>query len=300
MTSIMLQQTGDATSPPPGEDFTLVVLPDTQFYSEDDSGIFEAQTQWIANNIGTRNIVAVAHEGDIVQNAGTADEWEVADAAFDILDPAGVPYSPGVGNHDGAPDGTANYNVYFGESRFSGKSWYGGHYGSDNDNHYVLFSTSGLDFILINLEYDTSPDADVLAWADDLLTTHSDRHGIVVTHYLMGVGAGSPAFGTQGQAIYDALKGNPNLFLMLGGHVHGEGRRTDTLGSNTVYSMVADYQDRDNGGNGWLRILEFSPADNEITVRTYSPTLGTSGTYETDADSEFTLSYDLSGPPPPP
>ena len=33
-------------------------------------------------------------------------------------------------------------------------------------------------------------------------------------------------FGVQGQAIYDVLKGNPNLFLMLSGHVTPpEGRR---------------------------------------------------------------------------
>ena len=106
----------------------------------------------------------------------------------------------------------------------------------------------------------------------------------------MNVGAGEPAFGAQGQAIYDQLKSNANLFLMLGGHMHGEGRRDDVYNTNTVHSMVADYQERDNGGDGWLRILEFSPADNEIRVFTYSPTLNAN---ESDADSEFTLTYDF-------
>ena len=40
-----------------------------------------------------------------------------------------------------------------------------------------------------------------------------------------------------------------------------------------------------------MRILEFVPADNEINVKTYSPYLSSN---ETDADSEFTLTYEMS------
>jgi hypothetical protein len=57
-----------------------------------------------------------------------------------------------------------------------------------------------------------------------------------------------------------------------------------------VHTLLADYQNRANGGDGWLRLLEFSPAANEIQVRTYSPTRDE---YETDEDSEFTLSYTM-------
>ena len=77
---------------------------------------------------------------------------------------------------------------------------------------------------------------------------------------------------------------------MLAGHRHGEGRRTDIFNGNTVHTLLSDYQGRANGGDGWLRILEFSPANNQIRVRTYSPSLNQ---FETDADSEFTLSYDM-------
>jgi hypothetical protein len=37
--------------------------------------------------------------------------------------------------------------------------------------------------------------------------------------------------------------------------------------------MLADYQDRASGGEGWLRILRFVPGDNKIYVQTYSPWL---------------------------
>jgi hypothetical protein len=134
----------------------------------------------------------------------------------------------------------------------------------------------------------------VLDWADGLLKAHPNRRGIVASHYL--VGTGNPAaFGSQGQSIYDSLKDNPNLFLLLCGHICGEGQRSDAFNGRTVRSILTDYQCRANGGNGWLRTMTFSPASDTISFKTYSPTLNQ---YETDADSQFTLPYDMPGTTP--
>jgi hypothetical protein len=282
----------------PSQDFTLIVLPDTQYYSRDFSPIFGAQTQWIVDNKDLRNIVYVAHVGDIVENANLTTEWNYADAAMSLIENPdttgllhGIPYGVAVGNHDQFSEGnpTTNYNTYFGASRFSGRNYYGGHFGSNNNNHFSLFSAGGMDFIVVYLEFDPAADNAVLAWADNLLKTHVDRRAIIVSHYIAEPGNPAP-FGVQGQAIYETLKGNANLFLMLAGHRHGEGRRTDTFNGNTVHTLLANYQEGTNGGDGWLRIMEFSPANNQIQVRTYSPTLNQ---FESDADSQFTLSYDM-------
>jgi hypothetical protein len=53
-----------------------------------------------------------------------------------------------------------------------------------------------------------------------------------------------------------------------------------------VHTILADFQSFTNGGNGWLRVLEFSPAANLFRVKTYSPVLGQ---WDTDATSQFTL-----------
>jgi hypothetical protein len=284
-------------------DFTIIALPDTQFYSRDLSPIFAAQTQWIVNNKAAMNIVYVAHLGDCVENGNSfTSEWDHANAAISLIENPnttgllhGIPYGIAVGNHDQTPGGnpagnsTLLYNTYFGESRFLGRTYYGGHFGSNNDNHFSLFSAGAMDFIVIYFEFDPAANPTVLAWADELLKTHVNRRAIIVSHYLTEAGNPAP-FGIQGQAIYDALKGNANLFLMLAGHRPEEGRRTDIFNGNTVHTLMSDYQGRANGGDGWLRILEFSPANNEIRVRTYSPTLNQ---FETDADSQFTLSYDM-------
>jgi hypothetical protein len=301
-----LQASDDVTVTVDPGTFTMIVLPDTQFYSQNVSSIFPAQTQWIVANRTSKNIAYVAHLGDIVEHANLTAEWEHADSAMSILEdpnttglPHGIPYGLAVGNHDQDPEGqpfgnsTSLYNNYFGESRFSGRSYYGGHFGQNNDSHFSLFSAGGLDFIVIYLEYDSDADASVLNWADNLLKTHVNRRAIIVSHYI--VEPGNPAgFGVQGEAIYEALKGNANLFLMLAGHRPGEGQRSDTFNGNTVHTVLSNYQGRANGGDGWLRIMEFSPADNEIRVRTYSPTRDE---FESDADSEFTLTYDMSPNP---
>ena len=136
-------------------------------------------TQWIADNKATENIVFATSVGDIVNSSSNTTQWTNADTAYDILDAAGVPYSVGPGNHDLG----GSYETYFGVSRFSGKSWYGGYYGSDNYNNYSLFSASGMDFILINLQY--SPSTAQLDWADALLKANPDRRGIVAQHNIL-------------------------------------------------------------------------------------------------------------------
>ena len=275
------------------EDFTVVVLPDTQFYSKSYPAIFSSQTQWIVANQNTLNIAYVAHVGDIVDSYNQTSQWDNALAAMSLLeDPLttglgdGIPYGLVPGNHD---DPTGNYNYYFGVPHFQGRGYYGGGYPpGSNDNNYTLFSAGGMNFIVINLEYLT-PAAGVLEWADSLLKTYASRRAIVVSHYLLNLDA---SWSPWGQQVYEALKDNPNLFLMLAGHIHGESRRADVYNGITVHTLLADYQNLANGGNGWLRLLRFSPADDEISVKTYSPTLNQ---YNTGANSQFQLFYDMGG-----
>jgi Concanavalin A-like lectin/glucanases superfamily/FlgD Ig-like domain/Fibronectin type III domain len=301
------------TGGPAGPDFTLIGQPDTQYYTGELNGgtnaILLSINNWIVANRASRNIAYVATLGDCVEhgdNGGNDIEWQHADAGYDLIEnpattglPEGIPYGITVGNHDQSPNGdpqgtTTFYNQYFGASRFQGRGYYGGHYGSDNDNWYDFFSAGGMDFIVISFEYDTTPDQAILDWADGLLTTYSNRRAIILSHWIANTG--NPAsFSTQGQTIYNAMRGHSNLFLMLCGHVPGEGRRQDTFNGVTVNTLMSDYQGRTNGGNGWMRIMTFSPANNTVEVETYSPWLNQ---FETDADSRFTLTYNMTSTPP--
>src|SRR5262245_20194500 len=89
----------DAKAGPSNEIFTVVLLPDTQFYSEKYPETYVAQTMWIRERVKADNIKFVVCLGDIVQNAHVEGEWKRADQAAHILDGV-VPYSAVPGNHD--------------------------------------------------------------------------------------------------------------------------------------------------------------------------------------------------------
>jgi hypothetical protein len=205
-----------------------------------------------------------------------------------ILDAGNVAYSVGPGNHD---MGTGSlYETYFGISHFQGKSWYGGHYGTDNYNNYSLFSASGLDFILINLQY--SPTSAMLNWADALLKQYNTRRGIVVSHEILNPDSSLSSVGTP---IFNALKDNPNLFLMLCGHAGVAYLAQLGDDGHTIHIMMADYEGEPNGGNGYLRILTFSPVNDKISATTYSPY---DDTYITTYPDAMDMVYDMHGTPP--
>ncbi len=309
-----------ARIPGPGEDFLLPVLPDTQNYARQAAGVGDAtkemwfaQTDWIISHRFTDNIPFVCTLGDCVQNGDTLNgspnlnEWKIATNAYyrlesqantQLLD--GIPYGVTVGNHDqdpnGDPDGTTDlYNQFFGTSHFTGKRYYGGNFSSNNDSWFDLFSAGGLDFIVFSFEYGRYGQT-IMDWANSVLATNLNRRVIVLTHH---AGDDTPddttvaPFSAQGSAIYAALKSNPNFFLMLGGHVFnegGEGRRTDTFNGHTTRTLISDYQGRFNGGNGLMRLMYFSPSNNLVSVKTYSPY---TGNYETDANSQFSFTYNM-------
>lgn len=301
-----------------GPDFSFIAVPDTQFYSENIGhnasggssgaviGLFNAQTQWMVDNRNTRNIAFVSHMGDIVQNGDThQQEWINADGAMKKIESQtatlrayGIPWGGAPGNHDfgtgGGTGTTTFYNQYFGTNRWAGRNYYGGNFGTNNNSNYELFSASGLDFIVLHLEYNAGAVSSyqaMLDWADALLKAYPNRRAIVTSHWI--VNTGNPAtFSTQGQAIYDNLKDNPNLFLMLCGHVNGEGIRSDTFQGRTVYSILQDYQDIVDGGRGFLRIYTFSPANNQINVESYSPVLNRA-VNASDSVPAWTTAYTL-------
>lgn len=291
--------------PSAGADFTVIGIPDTQYYTSLLNGgtnaIYKAQMTWIVNHLNSDNIVFVEGLGDCVEDGDNdLSQWKRVDTAQKIIENSattgltfGIPYALNVGNHDQTPVNnpngtTALYNQYFGSSRFSGRPYYGGHYGSNNNNNYSFFSASGLDFMVLNFEYNPNPPVALLNWGRSLIQANPTKRAIVGTHALLDINGN---FGPQGLFLYNTLKVCPNFFLLLGAHVPGESRRVNAFFGDTVHSWMADYQSRANGGDGWMRIMRFSPSTNTISVKTYSPTLNQ---YETDANSQFSVHYDMS------
>jgi hypothetical protein len=239
--------------------FAMVLMPDTQYYSQSQNAAFPAQTQWIADHLATENLAFVSHVGDVVQTASVASQWQWADTAMDTLDgdrvgnPDGlVPYSLATGNHDYSPSisgsvtshtDTAGFRANFGDSRYAGRTWYGG--GSADDlNHYQVFSAGGREFLHISLEFE--PRDAAISWAQGVLDAHPDLPVILSTHsYLTTSGRSTEQRTTDGRSGEDVfqefVRPNPQIFMVLCGHNSGEYHQvsTDDAGLEVI-EILAD------------------------------------------------------------
>jgi Carboxypeptidase regulatory-like domain/Calcineurin-like phosphoesterase len=286
-------------------DFSIIVLPDpqneTQYYPQ----VLNSQTQWIVNNQKALNIQIVLSEGDNINDGASTAQLQNLDAAFRLLDNAGIPYLLAIGNHDyngfnpKASRDLTGFNQWFGPGRFAGKAYFKGNFpAGSNANSYGVLTINGQQYLFIGLEY--RPTGASLDWAESILAANPDKEVIVVDHSFVLKNSrredlcddqDMPASNATGQATWMRLRKYRNITMFLSGHfTGGSGAHRSDLGDNgnLVNQLFADYQDYANGGNGWLRIMTFHPVTNSISVQTYSPYLNQ---YMTDATNQFTLIY---------
>jgi len=280
-------------------------------YMGADFKLFQSQTNWIKEVKENLGIVFVAHEGDVVNHSGNEElfeeQWAIADASMDILDGV-VPYGVAVGNHDYDNKlhdnrDTTYFNQYFSPARFQQffpENFVGNFNGSDAT--HFNFDHQGLKFSVIFLPF--CPTDGAVDWLDQALQNVGDRRVIFVTHSYINKqgkriddvvnianfgGICGPDLhpvaidGNTGEEIWQkVLKKYPNVFLTLNGHSHGapagyEAAYSTAYGAkgNKVNQVFANYQNTTTfyGGNGFLRIMRFSPNENRIYVSTYSPSL---------------------------
>ncbi|HRG18567.1 MAG TPA: MopE-related protein, partial [Flavobacterium lutivivi] len=320
------------TTPSGNEDFTVIALPDTQHYTwrSNTFQIFIDQTQWVINQKVNLNIVLVDHLGDIVDYSEPV-QWQRARLALDLLNQNDIAIGVAPGNHDydaiDAYTGQATlYDKNFpattaisvadglGIPSYEQYDWYGGYMGGTNDvvtsddgvytnrlwkNNYVLFSAGGMDFINIAMEFNFPFEAQ--QWLDDVLTAFPNRRAIISTHQFLRDNNTITSSGNVQAVLNNILAEHCNVFLILCAHNHDG----DTPGvaelnlqnscGKPVYIRMSNYQEEENGGDGYLRIMKFHPSKSTIDVTTYSPVLNQ---YKTDAYNQFTLQYDMSASTP--
>lgn len=296
--------------------FTVAVLPDTQLYSQFRPHIYNAQTQWIADN--KEGIDLVLHVGDIVNRVFDIKQWENADAAMRILDDAKVPYTVVTGNHDvdykaysqdpqiyhdGLRENDGNFLTYFPKKRFSSMPTYGGH--SDNGFNQYHFIDMGSYKVLV-LALDWMPSEDTMNWAKKVLRTYRKYPTIIVKHEFIKPRNLAdrprefvPRFSSeQSQAQWEEFSRYDQVFMVINGHHSGSdhGIVRNRQGED-VYLSVVDFQNLKDGGEGWMRTLEFDIGQGTITGKTFSPFLADPETGEPsrmlDEWNDFTLAFNL-------
>lgn len=287
---------------PAAGSFTIAVLPDTQHYSEKFPETYLTQTRWIVEQRQRRNIAAVLHLGDIT-NRNTPAEWQNAARAMQQLD-GHVPYFFCPGNHDysaggGCKDRTTRLNTYFPVTAFKDRPTFGGTYDKEPErmeNSFHLFSAGGRDFLVLALEF--GPRADVLRWANAVVSRHPRREAILITHALIysdetrydwkkygakqkwNPHAYAVAKATQddvadGEELWERLLSrHENFILTFNGHVLNDGLgqfSSATPAGRVVPQVLVNFQMKPKGGDGWLRLLEFRADRRTVEVYDYSP-----------------------------
>jgi hypothetical protein len=299
---------------------TIAVLPDTQYYTLCEYPHLRRQGEWIAAQRGVRNIVAAIALGDLTDR-NRDREWDFFAASYAPLLQS-FPLLLTSGNHDLSFEGktidrSSGMQRRFNEAwaRKSGALREVMTPGSIENAFYAIDAGS-LRLGVLMLEW--SPRGQTVAWANDVLTRNTDRRVIVATHaYLYHddtrydfAGRGDSqhwnplAYGTahgkgaaddnhDGEMLWnDLVRRHANVFLVLSGHVLADG--TGLLSStgdagNTVHQVLVNYQMLDEGGLGYLRLLEILPDGRQVHMKTYSPSLGV---FSYAPDQDFTLRVD--------
>jgi hypothetical protein len=297
---------------PPGT-ITIAVLPDTQYYASCASPHFVQQTRWVAAAARTRNIAAVLHLGDITEeNTPVEWEYAVASLqpVRQLLPVMLATGNHDYGNEGRADQRFTAFAQYLG-SPAAATARYVAETMTPNDveNAYYRMRLPKVTLGVLMLEW--SPRTKTVQWANEVLSKYPGDRVIFVTHaYLYHDGTrydwktkgtvqewNPAAYGTgkknpsepasagnvnpngvyDGQALWDELVSkHSGIFLTLNGHVLSDGvavLESEADAGNHVQQVLANYQMLNEGGLGYLRLLELLPDGKTLRMKTYSPSL---------------------------
>ncbi len=319
-------------SQPTDIDYSFVVIGDMQSmtWTDNKTGTQYVKSvfDWILNNKETRNIEYVFGLGDTIDTLTTYDtnvvqgngktqnvnEWIVASTQIHRLDGV-IPYTVIRGNHDDE----GGYHKYICTDDYVNQM--NGFYydsskpatlGNSMSNSYRKIEIGGTKYLMLSIDYNA--DSNVLAWANDVVSSNPDHRVIASVHayldgtttsgigqlvtsnngfYVGDIGAANADNSVQvntpfdGQVLWDNLfSKHENMFMVLCGHdaiatpVHNV--RTGNNG-NSVIEILTDTSKYDlemngnNYGGGLMMMLNFREDTNEIQIEYFSPSRKAAG-----------------------
>ena len=262
-----------AVTPVGAEPFRIVVIPDSQWASQKWPEMTRKMTEWIVANRDKEQIRYVLHVGDSVQEGDSETEWANIDKAMSLLD-GKVPYIVAVGNHDydriKPPKSSVMFNRTFPVERFRKMPGFGGNFPAGrNDNSFHTFAAGGKKWLILCLNF--TPSGEEIAWGNEVVGKHPDHQIILLTHSYLTHTERDVA----GKILWEQLvRRNPNMSLVLCGHLSTVSFRAEGDKGNSVCEMLFDWQnDADGDFNSYFAIVTIDPAAGVIATRSYSPAL---------------------------
>lgn len=258
-------------------------------------------------------------------NLPSKAQWEGISRAFERLDNK-VPYILATGNHDygfkNAEDRRSSFDDYFKQDRNLMTQKMLRHVENNAFNKptlenaaYEYTAPDGRKFLIFSLEF--APRDIIVSWADSVskLPVYSHHRVVLLTHaYMDHLGQHHERMrypltdANYGAALWEKLiKPSLNIEMVFAGHIAdtpefkgGVSFRSDlNAGKRFVHQMVFNTQRlgggwHGNGGDGWIRILEFLPDGKTVKVKTFSPLFAISPTtqqyaWSREAYNEFSF-----------
>jgi len=240
-------------------------------------------------------------------NQTSEEQWQAASRAFERLDNK-VNYIACTGNHDygyvAAENRLTRFPDYFPSERNS--YWRKSLVSTGKDSNgvptlenaaYEIETDTWGKFLIISIEF--APRDEALNWAKNIAGNdkYKDHKVIILTHSYMNTNGSviehegyklTPA--NYGKTIWDRLiYPSDNIVMVFCGHACKIGTYEENVSfridknhaGREIPQMMFNAQTADgfwhgNGGDGWLRILEFMPDGQTIKVKTFSPLLAIS------------------------
>lgn len=285
------------------EDFSILIIPDTQAAATFHPDRLSRMADWIVEHAEALNVKMILHLGDVVNNgAQEVEQWLHHKAAFDRIDRAGIPLLFAIGNHDyddmlEESRSSATFNRYCGMARYKDRPWFGGVYEAQkSENVFARMDIAGRKFLFLALEF--GPRDEVLDWAGQILEKYADHDAIVVTHaYLYPTGRRTQPGDRHNPKIYKGahgandgedvwrkcLKHHQNVKAVFSGHhipEHISYRFDLGVQRNLVFQSFQNWQFAEYGGDARFRIMKVRPSSNQIELDVVNPQTGATETGE--------------------
>jgi len=263
-------------------------------------------------------------------NQPSKSQWEAVSRSFSKLDNK-LPYITCTGNHDYSyadnKKRNSQFNQYFPVERnyqnqkilkYTAPSTEGIH--TLENAIYEFEDPYGQKYLFVSIEF--APRNSVMDWAKKIVDkkVYQNYRVILLTHSYIDSASehilkeGYPIHPLEHNYGYNIWKKlvqpSVNIEMVVCGHIASPndftrhvGYRTDKNAANkAVHQMLFNAQAlgggwHGNGGDGWLRILEFLPDGKTVNVKTFSPLFAISPTtrqfsWETSDYNEFTFTFD--------
>ncbi len=264
-------------------------------------------------------------------NISSRLQWEFVAHAFERIDHR-VPYLISTGNHDygytRAENDMTHFPEYFPIEK--NRCWKQTIVSVFNNRHGVpTMENAAMEItgpgwgkmLFIALEF--APRDEVLEWARTLAAQRPEHTVFLLIHSYLKGGPEAERYSAEQYLISPANSGeqvwqklvhpSDNIRMVICGHYAMPGENfADNVGFRTdlnhagrpVHQMMFNSQAlgggmSGNGGEGWLRILEFRPDGRTVGIRTYSPLFGFSPqtkhlAWSTAPFNQFTITIDRS------